>query len=100
MKVLELEPQHNETIIELGYLHYTQKNFTKAIRLLKKLPKTDLFSSMELIQAGSLLVNSHIQLGHWREAEELFEAMLMRDSQKLHIDALNGLGMIMLHAVR
>ena len=92
MKALELEPHHNEALVELGYMHYTQKNFTQVIGLLKKLPKTELFSSMEFVQAGSLLVNSHIQLGHWREAEELFEMMLSRGSQKLQIDALNGLG--------
>jgi pentatricopeptide repeat protein len=51
---------------------------------------------MELVQAGSILVNSHIQLGHWREAEELFEVMLTQQSQKLQIDALNGLGTCMI----
>ena len=94
MKVLELQPQHNETIVELGYLHYTQKNFTKVVGLLKIFPKTELFSSTELVQAGSILVNSHIQLGHWKKAEELFQVMLTQESQKLQIDALNGLGMI------
>ena len=92
MKVLELQPRHNETIVELGYLHYTQKNFTEVVGLLKKFPKTELFSLMELTQVGSILVNSHIQLGHWKEAEELFEVMLTQQSQKLQVDALNGLG--------
>lgn len=97
MKALELQPQHNETIVELGYLHYSQKNFTKVVGLLKNFPKTELFSSTELVQAGSILANSHIQLGHWKEAEELFEVMLSQESQKLQIDALNGLGMITRH---
>ena len=47
---------------------------------------------MELTQAGLILINSHIQLGHWKEAEQLFEMILTQQSQKLQIDALNGLG--------
>ena len=92
VKALELEPQHTEAMVELGYLYYTQNNFTKVVSLLKKLPKTELFTSTEFVQAGSLLVNSYIQLGRWNEAEELFEVMLRKDSEKLRIDALNGLG--------
>lgn len=92
LKVLELEPLHQEAILNLGYLHYAQKNFTEVIRSLKKLPESALFSSPKYVQAGSMLVNSHIQLGDLREAEELFKIMLDQDSQQLQVDALNGLG--------
>ena len=69
-----------------------KKNFTEVVVLLKKFPKTELFLLMELTQAGLILINSHIQLGHWKEAEQLFEMILTQQSQKLQIDALNGLG--------
>lgn len=92
LQVLELEPLHVEAMLDLAYLHYTEQNFTEVIRLLQRIPRSMLFTTAEYVQLGSMLVNSHIQLDHLNEAEELFKMMLVQDSQKLQVDALNGLG--------
>ena len=92
LKALELEPVHQDTILDLGHLYYTQKNFTEVIKVLKRLPQSLLFTAPDYVQAGSMLVNSHLQLGHANEAEEIFKIMLVADSLKLRVNALNGLG--------
>lgn len=92
LRVLELDPLHQDAMLDLGYLHYTLTNFTEVIRLLKRCPQSMLFSTLDFVQLGSMLLNAHIRLGHWKEAEELFKIMLAQDSQKLQVDALNGLG--------
>ena len=92
LRVLNLDSLHQDALLDLAYLHYTLPNFTEVIKLLKGLPQSMLFCSRESVQLGSMLLNSHIKLGHWKKAEELFKIMLAQDSQKLQVDALNGLG--------
>ena len=92
-KALKYEPIHIKTLLHLGYLHYIQKNYTKAVALFKKIPQSELFSTKYELSAPSILVNCYIQLGHLQAARELLELMLTQDSQQLQVKALNGLGM-------
>ena len=98
LRVLELDPLHQDALLDLAYLHYTLTNFTEVIKLLRRLPQSMLFSTQEFVQLGSMLLNSHIKLGQWKEGEQLFKIMLAQDSQKLKVDALNGLGNVTVFA--
>ena len=92
LRVLELSPYHPDTLLDLGYLHYSRNNFTEVVRLMKSIPHSFLFSTPEYVQIGSMLVNSYIQLNHRKEAEDMFKIMLNQESLELQVNALNGLG--------
>ena len=94
LKTLAVEPHHQDTILDLGRHYYDQRNYTEVVKVLTRLPQSLLFTDPVYTHAGSMLVRSYLQLGQAKEAEEIFETMLLQDSQQHKIEALNGLGKV------
>ena len=94
LKALAVEPHHQDAILDLGRHYYDQRNHTEVVKVLTRLSKSLLFTAPDYTRAGSMLVRSYLQLGQVKEAEGIFEAMLMQDSHQLRIEALNGLGRV------